>query len=247
MQKLFHTPIHFCQRHFAVSADIEGMFLQVGFLQEQQSVLRFLLRKDPSENIEVHQYTRHIFGAKDSPTCANYALLCTARDNESDFPDAAQAVFQNNYMDDYLDSLHSPILALKRLRNLIELLSRGGFKLTKFISIVPGLLEKLEDKSIKRDPIEIGALMEESSSHVLSLKWDHVNDTLVANRGTKCDSSKAVTQRLVLNLVSKVFDPIGLFAPFTVTARLLLKDVGRLHGQSLDDVLLREMVERFSS
>ena len=90
--------------------------------------------------------------------------------------------------------------------------------------------------------------MEESSCHVQGLKWDHVNDTLLeAKRGTKCDSLKAVTQRLVLSVVSKVFEPIGLVATFTVKTRLLLKDVWRVHGQSWDDALPREMVEQFSS
>ena len=41
-------------------------------------------------------------------------------------------------------------------------------------------------------------------------------------------------QRLVLSLVSKVFDPIGLVAPFTVGARLLLKDIWRVTGQQWD-------------
>ena len=76
--------------------------------------------------------------------------------------------------------------------------------------------------------------MEESSSHVFGLKSDHTKNTLVVSRGTSCDSSKAVTQRLVLSLIAKIFDPIGSVAPFTVTARLLLKDIWRLHGQSWD-------------
>ena len=32
---------------------------------------------DPMTNIVVQQYTRHILGAKDSPTCANYATQGT--------------------------------------------------------------------------------------------------------------------------------------------------------------------------
>ena len=247
LQRLIHTLMRFRQHQFAVSADIEGMFLQVGVLPAEQSVLRFLWREDPSRNIEVYQYTRHIFGAKDSPTCANYALLRTARDNNSDVPEAAQAVSQKFYMDDYLDSMESPIIVQKKSRDLIELLNRGGFKLTKFISNVPGLLEELEDKSVEQAPKEIGASKEESSSHVLGLKRDHVNDTLVVSRGTICDASKAVTQRLVVSLVSKIFDPIGLVSLFTVKARLLLKDVWRFHGQSWDDVLPKEMIERFES
>ena len=103
---------------------------------------------------------------------------------------------------------------------------------------MPGLLEELEDQSVESVPKVIGASMEESSSHVLGL---------VVSRGTSCDCSKAVTQRLVLSLVAKVFDPIGLVAPFTVTARLLLKNFWRLHGQSWDKRLPNEMIDQFSS
>ena len=234
LQKLIHTLIRFRQHQIAVPTDIEGMFLQVDVLPSDQPALRFLWRKDPSKSVEVYQYTRQIFGAKDSPTCANFALQRTARDHEKEYPDAAKAVHEKFYMDDYMDSMESPDEALKRSRDLVKLLSKGGFKLTKFISNVPGLLEDLEDQSVEVVPKVLGASMEESSSHVLGLKWDHAKDTLVVRRGISCDSSKAVTQRLSLSLIAKVFDPIGLVAPFTVTARLLLKDVWRLHDQSWD-------------
>ena len=74
-------------------------------------------------------------------------------------------------MDDYLDSIESPDEALKRSRDLVKLLSKGGFKLTKFISNVPNLLEELEDQSVEPLPKVIGASMEKSSSHVFGLKW----------------------------------------------------------------------------
>ena len=45
--------------------------------------------------------------------------------------------------------------------------------------------------------------------------------------------------------MSKVYDPIGLVAPFTVGARLILKDIWRINGQSWDDELLKDTVDRF--
>ena len=84
----------------------------------------------------VHQYTRHIFGARDSPTCANYALQRTAIDNQAMFPDAASAVLEKFYMDDYLDSFEDPDVAFKMSQELITLLALGGFKVTKLISNV---------------------------------------------------------------------------------------------------------------
>ena len=80
---------------------------------------------------------------------------------------------------------------------------------------------------------------------MLGLKWDHNNDTLVVSRGTSSTVTKSLTQRLVLSLVSKVFDPNGLVAPFTVGARLLLKDIWRASGQHWDEELPKGTAERF--
>ena len=49
------------------------------------------------------------------------------------------------------------------------------------------------------------------------------------SRGTNSIILKTLTQRLVLSLVSKVYnDPLGLVAPFTVGALLILKDNWRV-------------------
>ena len=105
--------MRFRQHQHAVSADIEGMFLQVGVLPIDQLSLRFLWREDPTTDVVTYQNTRHIFGARDSHTCANFSLQKTARDNQVFFPDAASAVMQKLYMVDYLDSFPEPGKALK--------------------------------------------------------------------------------------------------------------------------------------
>ena len=84
--------------------------------------------------MSVFQYTRHIFGAKESPTCANYALRRTAVNNQDRYPDAAYAALNNFYMDDYLGSVKNPETTLRLSRSLVELLKLGGFNLTIFIS-----------------------------------------------------------------------------------------------------------------
>ena len=122
LQNLIFVLIRFRQHKYAVSADIEGMFLQVGVREEDQPSLRFLWREDPTSSVVVHQYTRHIFGARDSPTCANFALQKTATDNQAEYPEAASAVVQKFYMYDYLDSFQNRDDALKLSRDLVSLL-----------------------------------------------------------------------------------------------------------------------------
>ena len=53
------------------------------------------------------------------------------------------------------------------------------------------------------------------------------------------------TQRTVLSTVSAVFDPLGIVAPITVVARLLLKDIQKLKGQQWDNPLPEDLSRRF--
>ena len=123
LQTLIHILFRFRQLSKAMSADIiEGMFLQVGVIPEDQPSIHFLWREDPSSEVAVFQYVRHIFGSEDSPTCANYALKGTAIDNADKFLKAAQIVQTNVFMDDYLKS--SPIAgeATQKAKDLVEVL-----------------------------------------------------------------------------------------------------------------------------
>ena len=178
------------------------------------------------------------------PTCANYALQRIAKDNAMSYPEAEKAVLENLYMDDYLDSVESGEKATNRSMKLVHLLLLGGFKFTKFVSNVPRLVDRIDCPSESTEP-KVIVSCQEDSSHVLGLKLDHTNDTLVVSRGTSCAINKSLTQRLVLSLVWKVFDRIGLVAPFTVGARLLLKDILRVIEQQWDDEFPQELVQRF--
>ena len=164
LQNLIHVLLRFRQHQFAVSADIEGMFLQVGVPDCDQPSLRFIWREDPTTNVVVYQYTRHIFGTKDSPTCANYGLQRTARDNVSQYPEATKADQENFYMDDYLDSVESPERALNRAKELMHLLLLGGFKLTKFVSNAPNLADQIDESPHSTEPKVFASSMEESST-----------------------------------------------------------------------------------
>ena len=97
--------------------------------------------EDPTTYVVEYQHTRHVFGAKDSPICANYALEPTARDNAKIYPQAAKAVLENFYMDDYLDSAESPEKAISTSKELVHPLHPDGFKLTMFVSNMPNLAD----------------------------------------------------------------------------------------------------------
>ena len=247
LQILIFVLLRLRQHKYAVSAEIEGMFLQVEVLARDQFSLRFLWREDTTSDVVVHQCTRHIFGAQDSPVCANFALRKTATDNMSTYPEAASVVNEKLYMDNYLDSFENVTHAIKISRNLVSLLKLGGLNLTKFVSNTDEITSVMntEDCETSSSPIKELCNGAEKSSHVLDLKWDYVKDTLIFSRGVDRPLDKALSQRTVLSFVSSVFDPVRLVAPYTVRARLLLKDIWKISGQRWDDELPEDIRDKF--
>ena len=65
LQNLTHVLLCFAQHQFAVSADIEGIFVQIGVPNRVQPSTHLLRREDYPKNVVIYQYTRHIFGAED--------------------------------------------------------------------------------------------------------------------------------------------------------------------------------------
>ena len=134
LQSLIEIIFRFREHQVALSADIEAMFLQVAVPSDDSRRLRFFWREDPEQRIEVYEDTRHVFGAKSSPTCANYALHQVAKDNAKEDEDLVRAVQRNFYMDDFLKSVRTPQEAIEIYQKVREILNKGGFKLTKWIT-----------------------------------------------------------------------------------------------------------------
>ena len=124
--------MQFRQHSVAISADIEAMFMQVLVDPKDRQYLRFLWSND-TKTIEF-EYTRHIFGATDSPCVACYAVRKCAKDNEAVYPGLPAIVQRNIYMDDLYVSLTSEEDATDTARKLREVLASGGFNLTKWSS-----------------------------------------------------------------------------------------------------------------
>ena len=135
----------------AIAADVEAMFHQVRVSPEDADSLRFYWKEDifSDDPPETLQMLVHIFGAKSSPSCANYALKRIARDNQDNFPaETFETVLKNFYVDDLLKSVHSVDAATELATNLISMLKGSGFKLTKFLSNCQEVLKALLQSNV---------------------------------------------------------------------------------------------------
>ena len=201
--------------------------------EQDKSCLRFLWRPRTNEPVQIYEYQRHVFGAKSSLACANYALKRVGLDNERVYPLAAKTIQNKFYMDDFIKSVKTSEEANEIFNQLQTLLSRHGFELKKWISnndaVTEAIPEDLESIS-KRNKSKWNSIL----SSVLGLEWTVTDDSLQVCRGTNKEVETPITQIKILSLVSSVFVPIGLFASFSVHMRRLRKSIWTKIGQLWD-------------
>ena len=191
LSDLIGIQIRFRLFKIGLSADIEAMFMQVEVPEHEQRFLKFLWREGPSS--ETYQYTRHIFGAKSSPTCANFVVQQTARHNVKSFPVASKAVFTSFHVDGFLQSVPCESDAVLIASQLVKMLAEGGFKLTKFVTNSLEVYNSLEKDVTFAEPFS----GREVTTN-LGIQWDLKNDNLYVCRGVSNPLPGSITQRKIL-------------------------------------------------
>jgi hypothetical protein len=221
--------MRFRQAPVALVADIEAMFHQVRVCEHDRDVLRFLwwprgnLHEEPKE----YRMNVHLFGATSSPSCAAFSLRRTANDNIDKFSrEAVSTVERNFYVDDLLKSVLDPSSGIRLAAELKELLSLGGFRLTKWLSNSEQVMNSIPETDRAEPRTKLDLDTESFSERTLGLQW-HVNqdqfvfDINLHNKGT--------TRRSILSVASSLYDPLGLVAPVTLTPKLILQRACRLN------------------
>ena len=161
----------------------------------------------------------HIFGAKDSPACANYGLKRIARDNASDYDGLTiESALRNFYVDDLLKSVQTEEQGIKLSKELISMLKKGSMRLTKFLSnskkVLDSIPESERSPSFSLDFVDGG----EKNERALGMAWN-VQDDVFTFTTTLKDGN---TKRGILSITTSLFDPIGFLAAFILVAKLIL-------------------------
>lgn len=219
----------FRQHPVALMADIKSMFHQVRVSRGDVDFLRFLWWPNGDTSLHPVEYrmTVHIFGAVSSPSCANFALRQTAKDNQGTCSaDVVSTIERNFYVDDCLKSLETEEQAVELMRELTCVCHKGGFHLTKWVSNsrtvlahVPTGDRATEIKELDLDKDKL------PTERALGLLWSVENDSFRFNISIP---DKAATRRNILSMVSSIYDPLGFLCPLTLPAKLLLQDLCRL-------------------
>ena len=229
--------IRFRKEPVAVVGDITKMFHQCMVLPEDTKYLRFLWwpNGDTSQTAKVHAMKVHLFGSKSSPSVVNFCLRKTADDNEASFSElACDTLRRSFYMDDMLRSVNSVQSAKSLIHEMKELLAKGGFSLTKFMSTEREVIESVPEseraKSLQKLDIEDSTLPQESA---LGLRWDIEGDFFTY---TVEFQEKPATRRGLLATTASLYDPLGLVSPVLLIPKLLQQQLCRMQLDWDDEI-----------
>ncbi|XP_059352987.1 uncharacterized protein LOC130690708 [Daphnia carinata] len=168
--------LRFRKHQIPISSDIEKMYHQVLVPEEDQDAFRFLYRSPNSTTSPLtYRMTVHVFGAVSSPSTCLFALNKTAEDHKTKFPHAAASVKTSFYVDNYLDSFESEDEAIKRARQLKELLQLGGFNLTKWSSSSRKVLTAIKPLGLANPKLDLD-LDKLPMDRALGILWDREID-----------------------------------------------------------------------
>lgn len=204
-----------------VAGDIRKAFLQIRIRECERDALRFHWRKGRGADIEVLRFTRALFGLTPSPFLLAGVLEAHLDAWEAREPEMVAELRRALYVDDLLTGGRNGTQAKQRKE---KAMGDATFELHKWNSN----LKQLEEESIQMQTPEDQTYAKQqlnvnpAESKMLGLKWDKQRDTLSVVIPTE---EVQPTKRSILAKLAKIYDPLGLVAPITLTGKQIYRDV----------------------
>ena len=255
INSLLGVLLRFRENEIAVVGDIRKMYHSIFTTLKDQHCHRFLWR-DMQVDQEPKTYCMRVVNMGDRPsaTIATVALKKTAELGKDQFPEAAETILKNVYVDDIVESVSTPDKARIRAAQIDQLIKPGNFAVKGWI--FSGAESGGTDQELPGD---------DKSEKVLGVTWSPRKDAFhIVTRVNFLPKKKVrqepgllgeamppeipaiLTKRMCLGQVNGIYDPLGLLAPVTVKAKILLR---KMWGLKLgwDDPVSEEMRKEWFS
>lgn len=218
--------LRFREKPVAVTADIKKAFLMINVEENDRDYLRFLWwdtngrrsvvgpsggpdangpggGPDGMGGPKEYRHARVVFGVNSSP----FLLAAVLEHHLSQVPvekhEVAQKLLESMYVDNLLSSFDTIEEYEHFKEEAIKIMKEAKFDLRLWENNVSG--------------------EEPTYTSVLGVCWDRHSDVLHCQVKDRREFGKEVTKRSILSAVSRIFDPIGILAPFTLIPKILLQ------------------------
>ncbi len=153
---------------------------------------------------------------------ATKSILQLAEENQTSFPQAAKAVKEAFYVDDGLPSVKTQEEAIRLYQQLQQLFQKGAFKLHKWDSNSPEVLNAIpeEIRSVKAT----SSIPEPNNfTKTLGIDYNSRQDHFRFSVANFPFEGTELTKRLILSDSAKIFDPLGLVSCVTIIVKIIFQ------------------------
>lgn len=218
--------LRFRKWKFGMTADIQKAFLQIKLHEEDQDVHRFLWMVD--DHIRTMRFDRVCFGN----ACSPFLLNITIRHHLEKFcaSHTLSELQKNLYVDDWITGADTDNEILNMMTQADKIMRQGGFILTKWSSSCKDEREEMV-KAFE-------GTKDQNTTKVLGMSWNTGEDSFIFTT-VPAPETCLFTKRMVLSTIARLFDPIGLLTPFSITLKIIFQDAWK-NGYDWDATLPEE-------
>ncbi|XP_029169301.1 uncharacterized protein LOC114939215 [Nylanderia fulva] len=217
-QELITILMRFRTFVYVFVADIIKMYRQIRLHESQTHLHRIVWREDSGAPIGEYELLTVTYGTSSASFLATRCLQHLAQKHADEFAIGSRCVLRDFYVDDLLTGANT-LSEVRRVRGeTVALLKRGKFEFGRWASNCRELLKDVEGATDAS--VSLGG---DSSSKILGIAWDPVNDSFKFDYETGSPAN-CITKRTILSEIASLFDPLGLLGPLTVVAKLILQD-----------------------
>ncbi|MEW8119969.1 MAG: A17 family peptidase, partial [Candidatus Thiodiazotropha sp.] len=156
-----------------------------------------------------------------------------AKKFENDYPLGTETIKKSTYMDDSMDSVLSEDQGIELYKQLSLLLSKAGMHARKWLSNSLRVIAQIPTQDRKAE-VDLDH-NELPSAKTLGVWWLAQEDVFTFKENAP-DGNTVFTKRKFLKKIATLFDPLGLLAPYTIRAKILLQEMWTA-GLEWDDEL----------
>ncbi|UYV62944.1 hypothetical protein LAZ67_2002570, partial [Cordylochernes scorpioides] len=191
------------------SPDIRKAFQMITVQLPDQDFLRFLWwdQTDPMK-LTVFRHKRVVFGLNCSPFILGAVIDHHLNSVQGPAAEIAKTMARSFYMDNLVTSLSSQEEVQQFQNTAVNIMEMAKMDLREWEFNLPVSNSKEE---------------KETTTKVLGLVWDKVEDVLNCDVSIEKDHPRRLTKRIVLSKIQQVFDPLGVYSPIFLPPKLLLQ------------------------
>ena len=207
-----------------LTGDLKKAFLQIRIHEEERDSLRFHWRQPNSCQIEVFRFTRALFGLTCSPFLLGGVINQHLDSWEDRHPELIKELREGLYVDDLMTGGTTIKETEAKKATAIELFEDATFTIHKWHSNAPEL-EPTSDAPAEPEELtyaksHLGGVGQPEGK-LLGLPWDRQRDTMSV---TLTHDQGTTTKRGILSKLAKIYDPLGLASPTSLTGKLIYRD-----------------------